>query len=138
MTQFTGLTLQGLGRALAGLGGIMAGFVTGNDSARHNAQTEASNQVAGPVGIFFILKDGSLLGYEYVLFIVAIISLTLAVMNFLPIPALDGGRLWMTVGARAMNKRLSQRTEELINATGFFLLIGLILLITFIDVRRFF
>ncbi len=138
MGQFTSLTFQGLGKALAGLGGIVAGAVTGNTPARQAAQTEASNQVSGPVGIFFVLKSGSILGYQYVLFIIAIISLTLAIMNFLPIPALDGGRMWLTLISRAFNRPLSQRTEELVNATGFFLLIGLILLISFVDVRRFF
>lgn len=138
MGQFTALTFQGLGHALAGLGGIISGAVTGNGAARHNAQTEASSQVSGPVGIFFILKDGSLLGYEYVLFIIAVISLTLAIMNILPIPALDGGRLWLTLVSRAFGKPLSQRTEELVNASGFALLMVLILLITFVDVKRFF
>ncbi len=138
MGQFTALTFQGLGHALAGLGGIISGAVTGNSSARHNAQTEASSQVSGPVGIFFILKDGSLLGYEYVLFIIAVISLTLAIMNILPIPALDGGRLWLTLASRALGKPLSQRTEEIVNASGFALLMVLILLITFVDVKRFF
>jgi regulator of sigma E protease len=138
MVQFTGLTFQGLGKAVAGLGGIIAGGATGNTPARQNAQTEASSQVSGPLGIFFILKDGSLLGYQYVLFIVAIISLTLAIMNILPIPALDGGRLWLTLVSRAFGKPLSQRTEEIVNATGFFLLMGLIVLITVVDVKRFF
>lgn len=138
MGQFTSLTFQGLGKALAGLGGIFAGFVTGNTDARQNAQTEASSQVAGPVGIFFVLKSGSILGYQYVLFVIAIISLTLAIMNFLPIPALDGGRLWLTLGYRAANKTLTQRTEEIVNATGFLVLIGLIILISVVDVKRFF
>lgn len=138
MVQFTQLTFEGLGRALAGLGGIIAGAFTGNTPARQNAQTEASSQVSGPVGIFFILKDGSLLGYEYVLFIIAIISLTLAIMNILPIPALDGGRLWLTLISRALKRPLSQRTEEIINASGFAFLMLLIVLITFVDVKRFF
>ncbi len=138
MGQFTALTFQGLGKALAGLGGIIAGSVTGNTTARQSAQTEASSQVAGPVGIFFVLKSGTILGYQYVLFIIAIISLTLAIMNFLPIPALDGGRLWMTLISRAFGKPLTPRTEELVNAIGFFLLIGLIILISIVDVRRFF
>jgi regulator of sigma E protease len=138
MGQFTGLTFQGLGRALAGLGGIVAGSVTGNTPARQHAQTEASSQVSGPVGIFFILKDGSILGYQYILFIVAIISLTLGIMNLLPIPALDGGRLWITLIAHAIKRPLSQRAEELVNAAGFVVLMGLILLITFVDVKRFF
>lgn len=138
MGQFTSLTLQGLGKALAGLGGIISGAVTGNTTARQAAQTEASSQVSGPVGIYFILKSGSILGYQYVLFVIAIISLTLAIMNFLPIPALDGGRMWLTLVSRAFNRPLSQKTEELVNATGFLLLIGLIVLISVVDVRRFF
>lgn len=138
MGQFTALTFQGLGKALAGLGGIVAGAVTGNTPARQQAQTEASSQVAGPVGIFFVLKSGSILGYQYVLFVIAIISLTLAIMNFLPIPALDGGRMWLTLISRAFKRPLTQRTEELVNAAGFVLLIGLIIVISFVDVRRFF
>jgi regulator of sigma E protease len=138
MGQFTALTFQGLGKALSGLGGIIAGAVTGNTTARQTAQTEASSQVAGPVGIFFVLKSGSILGYQYILFVIAIISLTLAIMNFLPIPALDGGRLWLTLAYRAVNRTLTQRTEELVNTAGFVLLIGLIILISVVDVRRFF
>lgn len=138
MGQFTTLTFQGLGKALAGLGGIIAGAVTGNTHARQAAQTEASSQVSGPVGIFFVLKSGSILGYQYVLFVIAIISLTLAIMNFLPIPALDGGRMWLTLVSRAFKRPLTPRTEELVNATGFVLLIGLIILISVVDVRRFF
>lgn len=136
--QFTALTFEGLGRALAGLGGIIAGFVTGNTEARQAAQTQASSQVAGPIGIFYIIESGTTLGYQYILFIIAVISLTLAIMNFLPIPALDGGRLWLTLGFRAFKKDLSERTEEVINATGFLLLIGLIILISIVDVKRFF
>ncbi len=135
--QVTALTFQGLGHALGGLGSLIAGFVTGNHTARENGQTNASSQVAGPVGIFVILKNGSLLGYQFMLLIIAVISLTLAIMNILPIPALDGGRLWLTLISRAMNKPLSARTEELVNASGFVLLFGLIILITVADVQRF-
>ncbi len=136
--QVSSLTFQGLGHALAGLGSLLAGLATGNHTARQNGQAVASSQVAGPVGIFVVLKDGTLLGYEFVLFIIAIISLTLAIMNILPIPALDGGRLWITLVARSLKKPLSARTEELVNATGFLLLIGLVILITILDVKRFF
>ncbi|HSX36537.1 MAG TPA: M50 family metallopeptidase [Patescibacteria group bacterium] len=136
--QFTALTFQGLGHALGGLGSLIAGAVTGNSAARQNGQATASSQVSGPVGIFVILKDGSLLGYQFMLFIIAIISLTLAIMNILPIPALDGGRLWITLVARAFKKPLSAKTEEIVNATGFVVLIGLVILITIVDVHRFF
>lgn len=136
--QVTALTFQGLGHALGGLGSLIAGAVTGNDTARQHGQTNASSQVSGPVGIFVILKDGSLLGYQFMLMIIAIISLTLAIMNILPIPALDGGRLWLTLISRAIKKPLSAKREEAINATGFLVLISLIILITIVDVKRFF
>ena len=135
--QVTGLTFEGLGRAVAGLGSIFAGAVTGNTEARQDGQTKASSQVAGPVGIYFVLKNGSLLGIEYILLIIGIISLTLAIMNILPIPALDGGRLWLMLFTRAINKPLTQKQEEAINGIGFMILIGLIIVITFVDVKRF-
>lgn len=138
MWQFTVLTFQGLGKALAGVGGIVAGFVTHNTVARQAAQTEASSQVAGPVGIFFVFKYGSALGIRFILLIVAILSLTLAVMNILPIPALDGGRLWLTLFTRAIRRPLSPAREEAINAAGFAFLMCLIVLITIVDVKRFF
>lgn len=136
--QVTALTFQGLGHALAGLGSLIAGAVTGNTDARQNGQAEASSQVSGPVGIYMILKDGSLLGYQFMLLIIGIISLTLAIMNILPIPALDGGRLWITLISHGIKKPLTAKQEENINAAGFFILIGLIVLITFVDVKRFF
>ncbi|MDB5169584.1 MAG: hypothetical protein JWO41_940 [Candidatus Saccharibacteria bacterium] len=136
--QITALTFQGLGHALAGLGSLLAGAVTGNTAARQHGQQTASSQVSGPVGIFVILQSGSALGYQYMLLIIGIISLTLAIMNILPIPALDGGRLWITLAARALKRPLSARTEELVNVIGFVLLISLVIAITFVDVHRFF
>ncbi|HVC36627.1 MAG TPA: M50 family metallopeptidase [Candidatus Dormibacteraeota bacterium] len=136
--QVTALTFQGLGHALGGFGSLIAGAVTGNRAARQHGQAMASSQVTGPVGIFVVLKDGSLLGYEFMLFIIAIISLTLAIMNILPIPALDGGRLWITLVARSLKKPLSAGTEELVNAVGFIVLIALVILISIVDVKRFF
>lgn len=135
--QIIKLTFIGLGHALAGLGQIISGFVTGNTAVRVHGQKVASSQVAGPVGIFVILKDGSVLGYQYMLFIIAIVSLTLAIMNILPIPALDGGRLWLMLISRAVNKPLSARVEELVNAAGMLILLTLIVLITIVDVHRF-
>jgi regulator of sigma E protease len=136
--QVTSLTFKGLGQALAGLGSWIAGGVTGNSAARQNGQADASSQVSGPVGIFVILQSGSSLGYQFMLLIIGIISLTLAIMNILPIPALDGGRLWITLVSRALKRPLSARKEEIINATGFIALITLVILITIVDVKRFF
>jgi len=122
--QFTQLTLKGIGTALASV-------VTGQGS-------KAAEQVSGPVGIFVVIKDGATLGYRFILMIIAIISLTLAIMNILPIPALDGGRLFVTLGFRAFKKPLKKETEEKIHGFGFAALMLLFVVITVVDVRRFF
>lgn len=135
--QFTIITFVGLGKALSGVASIIAGALTGNIHARVAGQNEASSQVAGPVGIFFVFKYGSALGLRFILLVVALLSLTLSIMNILPLPALDGGRLWLMLFTRLIKRPLSPLREEAINATGFIFLIGLAILITIVDVRRF-
>jgi regulator of sigma E protease len=126
--QVTKLTFQGLGTALAA--------VFQGDGAK------ASEQVSGPLGIIFLLKYGSGVGFEFILMLIAIISLTLAIMNVLPIPALDGGRLYMVLlsrlSTRLGGKPMSQEMEEKIVGASFIFLLFLIILITVVDVKRFF
>jgi regulator of sigma E protease len=123
MKQITEATFKGLGSALAGLS---------------QGDTEkASSQVSGIVGIGYIIGKGSALGIQFILLIIAIISLTLAIMNILPIPALDGGRLFVTLLFRAIRQPLTQRKEELIHGTGFAVLMILFVLITIVDINRF-
>jgi regulator of sigma E protease len=136
--QFTILTFKGLWSAIKGLGSTLAGLATRNHAAREAGQTQASSQVSGPVGIFVILKDGSSLGYQFMLMIVAVISLSLAIMNVLPIPALDGGKLFLTYVSRIFKKRLSAEFEEMVYGGSFVLLLLLIGIITVVDVKRFF
>lgn len=136
ITQLTVLTMKGIGQAIKGLGSIIAGAVTGNQAARQAGQSAASKDVSGPVGIFFVLKQGSSLGLIFILFIIAYISLALAIMNVLPLPALDGGRLYLTLAYHAMGKKLNKSTEELINGIGFIVLMCLIILITIVDIKR--
>jgi regulator of sigma E protease len=125
MWQFTVLTFHGIGTAIANL-------FTG-----HAAQ--ASNQVRGPVGVAQILNSASILGYQAVLLIIAIISLSLALINILPIPALDGGRLFFTLVPRLILRRpLKSKTEDAIHGTGMALLMLLFLLITVGDFTRIF
>ncbi|MDQ3065020.1 MAG: site-2 protease family protein [bacterium] len=136
MKDFTIATFKGLGSALSGLGSTIAGIVTGNQAARQAGQTEASEQVSGPIGIFSALYNISKLGLGLVLFIIGLISLTLAIMNALPIPALDGGRLFVTLVFRALRKPLRPEIEERIHGTGFVVLMMLFVLITIVDIRR--
>ncbi|MEX1995625.1 MAG: site-2 protease family protein, partial [Candidatus Saccharimonadales bacterium] len=110
-----------------------------NPEARSEGQAKASAQVGGPVAIGAVLWSGGSLGINFMLMIIAVISLTLALINLLPIPALDGGRLLVTATSRlALKRPLSQKAEERIHGTGMLILLSLILLITIVDVRRFF
>lgn len=124
MKQITVETFKGIGTALAGV-------------AEGNGE-KASSQVSGIVGIGYIIGKGSALGLQFILLIIAIISLTLAIMNVLPIPALDGGRLFVTLLFRAIRQPLTERKEEWIHGTGFVMLMGLFVLITIVDIKRFF
>jgi len=122
--QFTAATLQGLGSAVANL-------FTGNAS-------EAGQAVTGPVGIVVVLKDLARQGLVFVLFLIGVISVSLAVMNVLPIPALDGGRLFVMGLFRLLKKPLTKETEEKIHGTGMLALLVLAAVITVVDIRRFF
>lgn len=126
-----GLTIQLTKATLAGIGNALADLFTGHAA-------EAGQQVTGPVGIFALFKDGSILGFQFILMLVAIISLTLAIMNALPIPALDGGRLFVTWLFRLSHRKLTKKTEERIHGTGFAILMLLFIVITVVDVKRFF
>lgn len=122
--QFTAANFQALGTAISAV-------FQGDGS-------KAAEQVSGPVGIVFVLKDGSLLGLQFIVMVIAIISLTLAIMNVLPIPALDGGRLYMMLLSRLFGKQLTEEMEERIVGASFIFLLFLIILITIVDVKRFF
>jgi regulator of sigma E protease len=73
-----------------------------------------------------------------VLFLTAIISINLAVLNLLPFPALDGGRLVVVLIESIRRKDLDYQKVALVNVVGFFLLIALMLLLTFHDVKNLF
>lgn len=125
-----GLTIQFTKLTFQGLWGIVSGLLQGDT-------TQATEQVSGVVGVGYIFSSASFLGPVFMLLIVAVISLSLAIMNLLPIPALDGGRLFVTLLYRAMRKPLTQTAEERIHGTGFVLLMVLFVLITIVDVNRF-
>jgi regulator of sigma E protease len=101
--------------------------------------SNVSNNVAGPVGILgVIFPQAQQAGMKQLVFLTAIISLSLAVMNALPIPALDGGRWWAMTLFRVFKKPLTKEREEAIQSVGFFLLMGLVILVTWADVAKLF
>lgn len=124
-----GSTVQFTVETYKGLFGALANLVTGNAG-------KAGENVTGPVGIVVLLGNLSEQGLVFVLFLIGIISVALAVMNSLPIPALDGGRLFVTALFKALKKPLPKDLEEKIHGTGMMLLLALIALITVLDIQR--
>lgn len=140
--QLTVATLQGLGGLIVNLAqGIVLQFSPNHATQQqaHTALKEAGNSVAGPIGILgTIFPEAEQAGLGQVVLLTAVISLTLAVMNVLPIPALDGGR-WFTMAVfRLLKKPLTKEREEAIQATGFLVLMALIVIVTVVDVSKLF
>ncbi len=96
------------------------------------------SQVTGPVGIVGLVGDASKLGFIYILSFTAFISINLAVINMIPFPALDGGRLLFVIIEAIRRKPMSGKIVNIINAVGFFLLIGLMVVVTVHDVLKLF
>jgi len=99
-------------------------------------QGEAPKDVAGPIGIYQISKSVVEEGILTILQFVAILSINLAVLNLLPIPALDGGRLLFIAIETIFRKKVSQRIEQTIHLVGMVILLSLMALVTINDVRR--
>ncbi len=145
----TVLTGQLTSYTLNSLGDMAVQFVSGvfnklsfNDEAREvgGAQlASVGSNVGGPLAILGMIFPAAVAeGPAALLLITALISLTLAVMNILPIPALDGGRWFVTMLYRVViRKPLSKEKEEQIHGIGFMVLIGLVLLISVADIGKF-
>jgi regulator of sigma E protease len=99
---------------------------------------EAGAGVVGFVGIFNYTSEAIKLGFIYVLQLLAILSINLGIINILPFPALDGGKiLFLGLEGIFRKKVIRQEVENLIHTIGFILLIILLLAITFRDILRF-
>jgi regulator of sigma E protease len=140
--QFTWLTLQGIGTIISNLANGLISELSPSAAVRHTGSAQlgaVGDSVSGPIGILgTIFPQAEQAGPTQLVFLTAIISLSLAVMNVLPIPALDGGRWYTMALFKLFKKRLTKEREEKIQAVGFFILMGLIVLITIGDVTKLF
>lgn len=122
-----GLTVQLVWATLTAFVGLVAGLF---------AHGTVSSNVAGPVGIVVLLKAVTNLGVAYVLIFVASIALSLAVINALPIPPLDGGGWALAAIQRLTRSRLSENLVGAVSFAGFAALVLLMLVVTFFDIKR--
>lgn len=94
--------------------------------------------VTGPVGMVGIVGDAYQFGFIYLLSFAALISINLAIINLLPFPALDGGRLFFLLIEKIKGSRINPKVANAMNMIGFYLLIFLMLVITYHDVIKLF
>lgn len=93
--------------------------------------------ITGPVGIVYLTKQMSDLGMPYLLQFAALLSINLAIINILPIPALDGGRILFVLIEKLKGSPVSRHVEGLIHQVGFLLLILLMIFVTVRDFAQF-
>ena len=93
--------------------------------------------VAGPVGIAALTGQVAHMGLIYILQFTALLSINLAIINFLPFPALDGGRVLFLIIEKIKGSPVKRELEAAIHNIGFALLMLLVLVVTFRDVARF-
>jgi regulator of sigma E protease len=144
-----GTAAQLTGETFVGIGRMVGDFVSGAfRQVSFDAETReegreaigrAGEGLAGPIGIVGMIFPQFLsTGLINLLFLAALISVSLACMNLLPIPALDGGRWTLIAIYKLLKKKLTQETEERIVSRAFMVLLGLIVVITALDISRFF
>jgi len=93
--------------------------------------------VAGPIGIAIMTKQVSALGLVYILQFTAVLSINLAIINILPFPALDGGRIFFILIEKLKGSPVNQKFEQVANSIGFSLLLLLMIVVTFHDFIQF-
>ena len=117
---------------------IVAIFVfLGNFLISIFSQKPIQADVAGPIGIAVLTGQVAKLGLAYVLQFTAMLSVNLAIINLLPLPALDGGRILFLLFEKIKGKPINQKIEGFAHMIGFLFLIGLMILITFKDFSNF-
>ena len=96
----------------------------------------AVNNLSGPVGIVSTIASAVTYGVQPLLLLMALITVNLGVFNLLPLPALDGGKLFLLILEAIRRKPIPEKYEIFINAAGFVLLMLLMVFVTFNDITR--
>lgn len=140
--QLSWLTLKSIGDMAGNFFTGIIGKLNPDEAAQQAANKKiaaAGENVAGPVGLIGVVLPGLIKeGPQFTILIAAVISLSLAVLNTLPIPGLDGGRWTLIAVYRALRRPLTKEREEQIVSYGMLFLLGLFVLITVADIGKFF
>lgn len=96
------------------------------------------NMLSGPVGIYSVVDSQAKEGFEALLYLIAYLSINVGVINLLPFPAFDGGRILFLIIEKIFKKPIPKSVENTIHSIGFMLIIGLLIYVTFNDILRLF
>lgn len=96
------------------------------------------SQLSGPVGIFSIVGDQSSAGAMNIIYLIAFLSINVGFINLLPLPAFDGGHILFIIIEKIKGSPVKPETENMIHTIGLFLLMLLMVVITFNDILRLF
>ena len=96
------------------------------------------NNLSGPVGIYGVIDNVKSKGLENLIYLTAYLSINVGIINLLPIPVFDGGRVLLLLIERIKGKRINEKAEYVLNAIGTVLLILLMLYVTIKDIFRLF
>lgn len=96
------------------------------------------NDLSGPVGIYTIVDSQSKQGLQSIIYLTAYLSMNVGVINLIPFPAFDGGRVLFLIIEKIRRKPIKAKTEGMINSIGFALLMLLMIYVTFNDIVRLF
>lgn len=121
-------TFQILWAIILALFFLIKGLIVGNQ--------EVAAQVGGPVAIADLTGQYARMGFAYLIKFTSLLSINLAILNFLPLPALDGGRVLFLLIEKIKGKPVKKEVEAGIHNIGFLVLILLLLLVTFKDVKN--
>jgi regulator of sigma E protease len=111
------------------IGTLIAGLFTGSADL---------SSISGPVGIAVYAGQWSQLGFVYLLYFTAMISINLAVINLLPVPALDGGRMVFVLIERIFKRPVPGVVASIMNSLGLVFIVGLMVVVTWSDVAKLF
>ncbi len=95
------------------------------------------DSMTGPIGIFFMTQQAAQLGFAYLLYFMGSLSVSLFVLNLLPIPVLDGGHVLFMLIEKAKGSPLNERVREKMTQVGMVMLLGLMAFVILQDVSRF-
>ena len=96
------------------------------------------SQLSGPVGIFSIVGNQSSAGIMNIIYLIAFLSINVGFINLIPLPAFDGGHILFILIEKIKGSPVNPETENKIHTIGLFLLMLLMIVITFNDILRLF